>query len=107
MSKELAVLLAISALALGVTGCMDGHRGMRMQDKPEAKREVMETITDASGTTTVKQSTIETVIDENGNKKEIITSKITKDPRGLFNKTTTKSKTRVIEENKGDKMMGD
>jgi len=97
MNKKLPILALVSVLALGLTGCMEGHRAM-MREKPEGKYDSTETSTDAKGTTTVKQSTTEVIVDENGNKKEVITSKTTRDPKGLWNKTTTSKTSQTIED---------
>jgi hypothetical protein len=51
-----------------------------------------ETSTDAKGTTTVKESTTVVTVDEYGNRKETVTSKTSRDPKGLMNKTTNKTK---------------
>jgi len=98
MNKKLPILAAISVLTLGLTGCMDGHHPM--PPKPEGKYDTTETSTDSHGTTTVKQSTTEVIIDENGNRKEIITSKTSRDPKGLWNKTTTSKTSQTSEETK-------
>lgn len=98
MNKKLPILAAVSVLTLGLAGCMENHRSM--MNKPEGKYDSTETSTDSKGTTTVKQSTTEVVVDANGNRKEIITSKTSRDPKGLWNKTTTKKTSQTTEENK-------
>lgn len=97
MNKKLTTLVAISLLTFGLAGCMEGRRAM-MHEKPEGKYDSTETATDAKGTTTVKQSTSEVSVDEYGNKKEVITTKTTRDPKGLWNKTTTKKTSQTVED---------
>ena len=96
MNKKLTILATISVLTLGLAGCMENHHPMH--PKPEGKYNSTETATDAKGTTTVKQSTVEVMVDENGNRKEIITTKTSRDPKGLWNKTTTKKTSQTNEE---------
>jgi hypothetical protein len=98
MNKKLPILAAVSVLTLGLAGCMENHRSM--MSKPEGKYSSTETATDTKGTTTVKTTTTEVVIDENGNRKEVITSKTSKDPKGLWNKTTTSKTSQSSEETK-------
>ncbi len=96
MNKKIPILVVVSVLTLGLTGCMENHRSM--MSKPEGKYNSTETSTDAKGTTTVKQSTTEVIVDENGNRREVITSKVTKDPKGLWNKTTTSKTSQTFED---------
>lgn len=94
MNKNLTTVVVISALALTLGACTPEQR---LSGRSPGSYESTETITDANGTTIVKQSTTEITVDEYGNKKEVITSKVTKDPKGLMNKTTSKTK-QVTEE---------
>lgn len=97
MDKKLPILAALSILTLGLSGCMEAHNAM-MHNKPVGKYEKTSTSTDDRGTTTEQQDSDEVIVDEDGKKKEIVKSKTTKDPKGLWNKTTTKKSTQVIKE---------
>ena len=95
MKKTIPTIITVSALALALGACTPEQK---LSHKNPGSYESTETSTDAKGTTTVKTSTTVVTIDEDGNKKETITSKITKDPKGLMNKTTTQSTKQTIEE---------
>jgi hypothetical protein len=92
----LSVLALGSALALSLGGCAQEQNAL---DKPSGTYEKTVTSTDASGTTTQKQSSTVVSEDSDGNKKAVIKSKTTQDPKGLLNKTTTSQSKQVIEEN--------
>lgn len=98
MNMKLPVFVAVSTLALGLGACApeqrNEHRASRMHP---GSYESTETSTDAKGTTTVKESTTVVTVDENGNRREVVTSKTSRDPEGLMNKTMKKSK-QVTEE---------
>jgi ABC-type Fe3+-citrate transport system substrate-binding protein len=89
MNKKLSALLAVSAFALSVSACTPEQR---LVGKSPGSYESTETVTDANGTTTVKTTTTVVTVDEYGNKKEVVTTKVTKDPKGLMNKTSKKTK---------------
>jgi hypothetical protein len=86
MKKYTVHLLALSAIVLALSGCMDMKNAL---DMPVDKYEKTESSTDADGTVTQKQSSSEIAVDKSGNEKTVIKSKTTNDPEGLFNKTTT------------------
>ncbi|MDX2073771.1 MAG: hypothetical protein SFX19_05325 [Alphaproteobacteria bacterium] len=90
MNKNLPTILTVSALALALGACTPEQR-VHHKSGP-GTYESTETNTDAKGTTTVKTSTTEVTIDEDGNRRETITSKTSRDPEGLGNKTSTKTK---------------
>lgn len=94
MNTTIPTILSVSALALVLGACTPEQR---MSHKGPGSYESTETNTDTKGTTTVKTSTTEVTIDEDGNRKETITSKTSRDPEGLMNKTSTKTK-RVTQE---------
>ncbi len=94
MSKTLSTIIAASVLALGLGACTAEQK---MHYKNPGSYESTETNTDAKGTTTVKTSTTEVTIDENGHRQETITSKTSRDPVGLGNKTTTNTKKTTVE----------
>lgn len=94
MNKNLTSLLILSTVALGLSACMDKpmHDKKPMNHAAPGSYKSTETSTDANGTTTVKESTTDVTIDSDGNRNETITSKTSKDPEGLGNKTSTKTK---------------
>lgn len=93
MKTQLTILLALSALTLSIA-CTPEQKVM---NNPPGKYERSTSTTDSQGTTIDDQSSTKVSVDEYGNKKAVIKSKTTKDPKGLFNKTTNSS-TQVIEE---------
>ena len=95
MNKTIPTVITVSALALALGACTPEQR---MSHKSPGSYETTETSTDDKGTTTVKTSTTEVTIDEEGHRKEIITSKTTKDPKGWMNKTTTKKTSQTTEQ---------
>jgi len=96
MNTYLTSFIALSAFALSLGACTPEQR---LSGKHPGSYEVTETSTNANGTTTVKTSTTVVTVDEDGNKKETITSKTTKDPHGLMNKKTTKKTLQTTEQN--------
>jgi len=67
---------------------------------PENYKEITST-TDDSGTTVKKESSKQTTHGDNGQKKTVIESKVTQDPKGLLNKTTVSKTKDVTEEQDG------
>ena len=96
MNKHLPIIITLSALALISSACTQQEQ--KMYHKAPGSYESTETSTDAKGTTTVKESTTEVTVDEYGHRKETITSKTSKDPKGLMNKTTTKKTSKTIQQ---------
>ena len=96
MNTKLTILAALSVLTLGLAACTPEQR---LSGKHPGRYDSTETSTDAKGTTTEQQSSSEVTVDENGNKKEVIKTKTTRDPRGLWNKTTTSKTSQTIEDN--------
>ena len=94
MEKKLVTLVAVSALTLGLSACMQDS----VLNNPPGKYEKTTSSTDANGTTTEHQSSADVSVDANGNKKAVVKSKTTKDPVGLFNKTTTSESNETLEE---------
>ena len=93
MSKNFPTIITVSAHALALGACTPEQRNeQRVHHKGPGSYESTETNTDARGTTTVKKSTTKVTIDEDGNRRETITSKTSRDPEGLMNKTSTKTK---------------
>ncbi|MFZ4125146.1 MAG: hypothetical protein ACOYJ2_03630 [Rickettsiales bacterium] len=94
MNKSFPTIITVSALALVLGACTPEQR---MYHKSPGSYESTETNTDAQGTTTVKTSTTDVTIDKNGHRTETITSRTSRDPKGLGNKTVNKS-SRTIEQ---------
>ncbi len=86
MKQTTVTILALSTLALGLNACMDMKNAM---DTSDSKYENTTSSTDASGTQTTRQSSSEVGTDAQGNKHSVVKSKVTKDPKGLLNKSTT------------------
>ncbi len=81
MNKPLLALLAVSAVTLGACETM----------RPPGHYEDKSVSTNRYGTkTTVKKET-DFYYDQHGNKKATVQTETTKDPKGWFNKETTKS----------------
>lgn len=94
MTKHLLVLLTASAAVLGASACTPEQKAM---NTPPGTYKSTTTSTDANGTTYKTKDVTDVTVDEYGNKKAVVKSKTTKDPKGLFNKTTSSSE-QVIEE---------
>jgi hypothetical protein len=90
MNKTIPAIITLSALALALGACTPEQR-MSHRAAPGSYNST-ETSTDDKGTTTVKDSTTVVTVDEDGNRKETVTSKTSRDPKGLMNKTTKKTK---------------
>lgn len=86
MKKKIATIVALSTLTLGLNACMDMQNAM---DTPDGKYEKTTSSTDANGTQTTRQSSSEVGTDAQGNKHSVTKTKVTKDPKGLLNKSTT------------------
>ena len=95
MEKKLSTLVVLSTLAFGLGACVEEHSAL---NAPPGKYEKKTSSTDANGTTIEQRSSTDVRVDEYGNKKAVVKSKTTKDPKGLFNKTTTSQTNEVIEE---------
>ena len=95
MKKQVLALVAVTASALTLTACMEQHSALNL---PPGKYKNNTSTTDSNGTTRERQSSTDVMVDDYGNKKAIVHSKSTKDPRGLFNKSTTSESSQTIEE---------
>jgi len=93
MTKSLLALSAIAATALTLSACAE----QTTSTLPPGTYKNTTTSTDANGTTYKTKDSTDVSVDEYGNKKAVVKSKTTKDPKGLFNKSTSESK-QVIEE---------
>lgn len=92
MKKELLFSATLLLAAGGLAACTTSST-----DLPPGEYEKSTTKTDASGTTYKTKTTTDVEYDENGRKKATVESKTSKDPKGLFNKSTSTSKTTVKE----------
>jgi hypothetical protein len=90
MNNKLFTLLAVTATALTISACSSMNNPA---DLPPGKYEKTSTSVDTNGTERQTTNTTDVQYDANGNKKAVVTSKQTTDPKGLFNKTTNESET--------------
>ncbi len=95
MNTNTSTIITVSALALVLGACTPEHK---MSHKTPGSYESTETNVDSRGTKTVKTSTTEVTVDEDGHSKETITSKTSRDPKGWMNKTTTKNTSRTTQQ---------
>lgn len=86
MKKNIVTIVTLSSLAFSLNACMDIQNAL---DTPENKYENTSSSTDSKGTETTRQSSSEIGTDAQGNKHSVIKTKITTDPKGLMNKSTT------------------
>ncbi|MBL0319283.1 MAG: hypothetical protein IPP74_08355 [Alphaproteobacteria bacterium] len=98
MKTNLSILTALSVLALTLSACAEDRPQRTVLDQAPGTYERTVSSTDAQGTTTEKQSSTEVSVDKTGKKKAVVKSKTTKDPKGLFNKSTTNETEQEIEE---------
>lgn len=89
--KKIMTLIAVSATALTLAAC-----GGNSSDLPPGHYEKTYKSTNAYGTETTQKRETDVYYDEYGNKKTRVEAETTKDPKGLFNKTTTKKTTTVV-----------
>lgn len=95
MEARLPAWITVSALALGVSACTPAERAL---NNPPGQYERTVSSTDADGTTTKQKSSTEVEVDGQGNKTAVVKSTTTKDPKGLFNKTTVSRSEQATEE---------
>ncbi len=93
MNTKLTII-AITVATLGLGACTQEQRVM---ETPPGKYVSKTSSTDANGTTTDTKSVTDVSVDQYGHKTAVVKNKTTKDPKGLFNKTTTNDSTQVIE----------
>lgn len=96
MKNKLIAFLAVSTTALSLSACMSAQSPT---DLPPGKYEKKTSSTDAYGTTTKREMSTEVDRDAYGNKRAVVETETTEDPKGLFNKRTTKTKEVVREQN--------
>jgi hypothetical protein len=83
-TNQLTKFLAVPVLFTILVGCSP-------LDQPPGKYEHSSSATDSSGTTTESKQSTTVGYDQYGNKKAVIKSEKSRDPAGLFNKTTSSS----------------
>ncbi len=94
---KLSALLAVCVTTLALSACHTTPT-RSATDLPPGKYEKSTTSTDANGTTTTRDNTTNVTVDQYGNKHAVVKSDTTKDPKGLFNKTTTSSTREEVKE---------
>lgn len=88
MNRKYMSLILASAVALTAAACTPSQRATTL---PPGEYEKTTSTTDARGTTYEKKQTTDVGYDANGNKTATVKTETTKDPKGLFNKTTHES----------------
>jgi len=97
MQKTASALVITSILTVGLAGCMH-ERPQSALDAPPGTYEKTTRTTNADGTTVEKTTSTKVEVEDDGDKKAVVKSKTTEDPKGWFNtRTTSKSKV-VLEE---------
>ena len=94
MKKYFFTLMFLSVSILTVSACTMNDPA----DMPPGKYERTTTSTDANGTEYKTQKSTDVTVDEDGDKKAVVKSKSTQDPKGLFNKKTTSSESTYEED---------
>ncbi len=92
MKKYLAILGILAACA-GLSACAEE----RAATLPPGQYESTHVSTDANGTEYKNTSKTDVTEDRYGNKKVTVHKKTTRDPKGLFNKETTRETTKEID----------
>lgn len=88
MTKTIMTLTALSALTLGVAACSTFDSPT---NKPPGTYKSSTQSTNSQGTTTKTDKTTYVYKDGSGNKKAVEETKTSTDPKGLFNKETSKT----------------
>ncbi len=86
MNKSMLTLAGLSASILALSACSSSPT-----DLPPGEYHNSTKSTSADGTNYSSKTTTDVSQDRYGNKKATVTTKSTKDPDGLFNKSTTKT----------------
>jgi hypothetical protein len=94
MTKSFLALLAVSAAVLGLSACTPEQRAMNMAP---GSYKTTQTSVDEHGTKVIQKNETDVDVDAYGNKRAVVESKTTEDPRGLLNKRTI-SKSRTVQE---------
>lgn len=93
MNKLLLAMVVMSVLSI-ISACSD-HNAL---NRAPGKYESTTSSTDSAGTTTERSTSEDVSVDDNGNKKAVVKTKTTRDPKGLFNKQTTEQSKTVEED---------
>lgn len=101
MKNKLYILSTLSAIALSISACDMNNSKQQVENMPDGKYEETSTVVDASGTKTKKTISSDVKTDDEGNRKAVVKSKVTQDPKGLLNKTTVSKTKDVTEEEDG------
>ena len=97
MKTQLLALCAIAVTGLTVSACSTTSRPT---DLAPGKYEKTTRSTDAYGTETTRKSSTNVDVDRNGNKSAVVKTETTRDPEGMFNKTTTSKTQSTYEEDR-------
>jgi outer membrane lipopolysaccharide assembly protein LptE/RlpB len=95
MTHTTKISLSIASVALLLSACGPEQRATNM---PPGSYEKTTESTDKYGTTVEKTQKTDVTVDEYGNKKAVVKTKTTQDPKGILNKKTTSESTTVIDE---------
>lgn len=101
MAHRIATLTGLLLLTTALSACMQQQPAPKAQsaaDMAPGTYEKTTTRTDADGTTVKHKDSTVVQEDAYGNKKAVVKSKTTQDPKGLFNKTTTSQSKEVVKE---------
>ena len=90
MKKQFFTAMALSAAVLSISACswMEGQSDKTM---PPGHYESSNSSVNAAGTRTDTSKDTDVYYDANGDKRSKVTTSTTKDPKGLFNKSTSTS----------------
>jgi hypothetical protein len=92
-----AILAATPAVAADVSA--ETKTTYKKDSEGDVKKSTEAKSTDASGTTTKSDAEVKLDVDSNGDATKTVTTEQSTDPKGLFNKTSTKTKDQVKTEN--------
>ncbi len=92
MKNALFMSCAILIAAVGLSACAE----QRAENLPPGTYKSRSMTVDSAGTKREKKSSTKVTVDDNGDRTVEMENESSTDPKGLFNKSTTKSKT-VIE----------
>jgi len=93
MNKKISLLIVSAILASALSACQS-----YVKERSPGLYERNSSYTDSDGTTRERQTSTDITVDSDGNRKTVVRSRNTTDPKGLFNKSTTSRTREVIEE---------
>jgi hypothetical protein len=88
MKKAYLSLFLVPVAAMALSACTPAEKASTL---PPGKYEHTSTSTDRNGTTYETRKTTDVAVDRYGNKSATVTTEQSKDPKGLFNKSTSTS----------------